>query len=1345
MKLKKSYILLIVMSIFLLISIGSAFASENITNDDDVELAEDGTDVVLSDTSDTVGDVPDDTNQEVLEDTTQDDDVLGDTTLDDEILENTTQEKENTTIETENETYKFGQDSDKNISVQVKANNSNVNINKTDLSVFEGSKVINFEYNNTILAIKEVLSVGNHTLTINYLGSANYTNSSKIITVKVFGNNTIETETSVVCDGKHIEIPVKVYDGVDYIELIQTNFNLTLIYTNETGNISNLTIKNFTVEDGKIKFDTDSNNLIAASLIINYINATEPKTVSIKISTEVKVIADKDKFKSEEIKNISITIYDGQGNLINVTKNDLEVFENGTAVEFDYNNSVLTLDLDLGVHNLTIVYKGDETFNASSNETVIKVYGNYTINVPDYVVANGTEVIIPVTLFDGADYNELTNNFTLNYTYTDENGNVTTISGIAYEIVEGDKIKIAFDDSKSINASVTIDYVNSTGAKTVKINKISKINASAAETKYRFNETNDITITVDGPAAIAKKDLRVFDNGKEITNFNFNATSSVLNVQLAEGVHNLTIMYKGDDTYNASSTTIVQKVYGDIKFNPDKTTVMGENNIVTITVNLNDGADPVDIDSGKIHAVVFYKVGNQTFNETVNVNVIDQNISFKFDNDFDTAYANIKYDVNNLTANTTINVNSVIGVSDLQYGATEVKNFTVVVNGTNGHALNITKDNIKVFKDGKALTIEVNGSTITIKDALAYGVYNLTIKYNGENAYLASERNITLTVYGINATQSADVNSTKKGNITVKVISGNDTLNVTLDDLKLNLTYKNGNDTYVVNITADKFENGMLYFTLDNLNFTTATLNIKYNNTEFNTTINRIYNAKIEIINNKNEYKTGNFTFRLIDVDDGSNISGKSVSLYTTGNIRAGFSATTNDEGIATFRTKNLYEFDNSGGGTTINLNTHELEVGDHLVEISTSGNIKSTAVKTNLTITKANIKIVLNPYKEYYGSDKNVSFTVTNSENEPMSGIILKLKIDKVDGTYYLYTDANGTAQISIYNQKTKNGLVGGDYVFTASNNDTKNIVTTSGKGTVHVVKIPVKINAKDVTVQYNSGKTATIKVTKDGKAVKNMYLIVRLYSTSKKYNDYLFQTNNKGEVTFSAALGVGKHKIIINSADNRYSASQVTKTITVKKASAKLTAKKVTTYYKGGKYLTVKLTNSKTKKPIYAAKINIKIFVSKNRYYNYNGNTGMNGQLKLLVDTLKPKTYNVIVSGADNKNFEAKNVTTKIVVKKAPTKITAKKLTAKKGSKKQFKITVKNKKTKKAIAKAKIKVKVYTKKKAKTYKLTTNSKGIAKLSVKKLKVGKHKVVITSAEKYCVGKAAKSVIKIKK
>lgn len=93
----------------------------------------------------------------------------------------------------------------------------------------------------------------------------------------------------------------------------------------------------------------------------------------------------------------------------------------------------------------------------------------------------------------------------------------------------------------------------------------------------------------------------------------------------------------------------------------------------------------------------------------------------------------------------------------------------------------------------------------------------------------------------------------------------------------------------------------------------------------------------------------------------------------------------------------------------------------------------------------------------------------------------------------------------------------------------------------------------------------------------------------------------------------------------------------------------------------------------------------------------------------------------------------------------MTPTKLVAKKSANKYFKITVKNSKTKQIIKGVKLKVVIYTGKTYKPYTVYSNSKGIAQINVKSLSVGTHKVVVTSANKYCVAKAATSFIKITK
>ncbi|MDO5811011.1 MAG: hypothetical protein Q4Q37_07940, partial [Methanobrevibacter sp.] len=523
MKIKNSYIVLIGIAIFLLISIGSVCASENVTDNSDVPLADDGTDVVLSnsDTEENVADV-------------------------------VQTEKTNTTVETDKDTYKFHQDSEKNITVKVKDNNktSYVDANKTDLKISEGNKTINFEYNNTIVTIKEVLSIGNHNLTIQYLGNDNYINSTKLITVQIYGNNTLETETSVFSkDGKHIEIPFTINNGLENItDLVKSNYNLTLVYTNETGSVCNLTIPegNYTIDNGKIIYNSPF-KLIAASVIIKYANATVPKTVAIKISTEVKAEKDEYKFKSEENKTISITILADQENL-NINKADLKVLDNGKEItDFKYENSNLTLNLGVGVHNLTIIYNGNSTYAANSTTTIVKVSGNQTID-------------------------------------------------------------------------------------------------------------------------------------------------------------------------------------------PQKTAKIDETGKVNVTLNLSDGADPVNVNLDNLTLTLYWKVGNQTFNKTIGKEEItlaedNQTITFTVNENFESAYVDIKYAAeNNLTGKTTLKMDTEITAPDsMNYGVGETISFPIEVKSVNGTALNITSANIKIFNNGKEVKFTCNNSVITITDKFTFGSYNLTV------------------------------------------------------------------------------------------------------------------------------------------------------------------------------------------------------------------------------------------------------------------------------------------------------------------------------------------------------------------------------------------------------------------------------------------------------------------------------------------------------------------------------------------------------------------------------------------------------------------------------------------
>lgn len=593
-------------------------------------------------------------------------------------------------------------------------------------------------------------------------------------------------------------------------------------------------------------------------------------------------------------------------------------------------------------------------------------------------------------------------------------------------------------------------------------------------------------------------------------------------------------------------------------------------------------------------------------------------------------------------------------VSDDEISINETSNKTIdlTVNDNESKEITgITANNLTVKEGTKTIKFDYNNSKIIIKDTLILGKHNLLVSYLGNGNYTNSSKNIVLTIFGnytIQAPSSVNVNSTRTVEVPINVTNGIDPKVINKEDFNVTLTYKDGNVTKNISITDFRIVNNILIFNYELANnITTSTITLVYNANESvksaNVTLNRIYNVKIEEINTKSEYNNGAFTFKLVDCDNNTeNLTGLTLSITLGENIRSGFTGTADKNGIVTFKTIQLYEIEYKDG----KISAKYLTVGKHLVELSTKNNVKSTIVKTNLTVT---------------------------------------------------------------------------------------------------TIPTVIKITSAS-TIYYNTGYTLNFKVTdKSGKSISDVYVLVQIY-TGSKYNNYIFQTNKYGNVNIKAPLTVGSHKIVITSADSRYSANSVTKTITVKKASAKISAPKVTAYYNSGKYFTIKLMNTKkSNAPIYAAKLNIRVYVTKYSYYNYNGQTGVDGKIKLALDSLKPGTYKVEVRGADSKDFSVSKVTSQIVVKKAPTKLYPVKLTAKKGKTTYFKVTVKNYKIKKVISGVKVKIKVYTGKKYKTYTVKTNSKGIAQLNVKSLTTGTHKVVVTSANKYCVAKAAASSIKITK
>jgi hypothetical protein len=154
---------------------------------------------------------------------------------------------------------------------------------------------------------------------------------------------------------------------------------------------------------------------------------------------------------------------------------------------------------------------------------------------------------------------------------------------------------------------------------------------------------------------------------------------------------------------------------------------------------------------------------------------------------------------------------------------------------------------------------------------------------------------------------------------------------------------------------------------------------------------------------------------------------------------------------------------------------------------------------------------------------------------------------------------------------------------------------------------------------------------------------------------------------------------------------------------------------------------------------KVIFKVYSGK-EYKIYTEKTDSNGKVVFKIPkTLTAGNHKIEVI-TSNKIMK----TTSVKIQKAGTIVKAPKVTVKFKKSKYFKVSIKNKETKKALSNVKVKIKVFSGKKFKTYMTKTDKKGIAKINTKNLKTGTHKVVISSQDNnYKIYK--KSSIKIKR
>ena len=211
--------------------------------------------------------------------------------------------------------------------------------------------------------------------------------------------------------------------------------------------------------------------------------------------------------------------------------------------------------LEPGNYTLTVDYQDDKGPIYASNSTYINVpkIDTYSFQVPTTEFMEG-HVIIPVTLPSDADGKVNINNL--------YEVNVTGSSNVALDLTEGEyDINVSyFDSQRYADKSITVHIK-------VTHNPNAVLTVSNIAT---YSTTGKITVKLTNYNSTPIADASVFINNVEVkTNGEGVATSDF---NFGVGTHKITVGFKGDSQYNATSEIVTVKVLS--RFSGNKNIVM---------------------------------------------------------------------------------------------------------------------------------------------------------------------------------------------------------------------------------------------------------------------------------------------------------------------------------------------------------------------------------------------------------------------------------------------------------------------------------------------------------------------------------------------------------------------------------------------------------------------------------------------------------------------------------------------------------------------------------------------------------------------------------------------------
>ena len=1211
------------------------------------------------------------------------------------------------------------------------------------------------------------ISAGMHDVVANYTGDIKY--SGKINSTQFYINKSTPQISLIRLENG--DIVASVSDNATgnvtfYVNMVPLTINLT--NGNATLLKGNLSIGN---NDVIAIYNSDGNHTTAIA-IRNFEVAKYNAVIDKIVVPVVNVTVGSD---------VTVDVVMG-----NVTGGFVVVELGGHNYTVDINGSGvarLVVKLPVGRYNVTAYYMGSDEYNPKTlsngtdffvvgqtvsvlnvtvDHSVVVVDNNVTINVTTNsnasVVVKVNNVVVPVSA-DGL--------FRFNATVA---GNYTVIA----EVYDNGWFTSVFNSTTfnviKHNSTVSIDpIVNHVVGDSfiITIHNSTDVNVTINGKEYKLNGTSVIintTILSAGEyvvSAFVKESDKCYSNSSTIS---FNITKHSNNINI--GVNK---KYYVGESFNITVTsdcdvnvTINGKVYpvvnGNVSISHDNLTA---GHYIITAVNSEDNKYLFNISTKEFDIVKYNSTVNLTVNPIFVGDVALINISVPDDID-----ATVKINVNG--TNYTFDVSGGSGsleIKDLKSGSYTINvtylentkyltssntsdlvvsklNTTIEVKLTNityGKAviINVTVDsdahgNISVKIGDKNYDMAVlNGKANFVILDIADNVYDVEIKFNGDDKFNANSITARLNV------SSAD-------ELSIKVIDNkNGTITVILPQNAIgNVSINIGGNDYIANVL-----NGTALVDISNATPGTYEVEVKYisggdyNNKTVNATVTRpkyTTNISIEV----NESYVGDNIKIIVSTPD-------KIKNNVTIEINGVSYSAKSENGQATFEIDTL-----QAGNKTIvaiydgddwfedNITTKHFTVFKHSTSVSVNViAINSNNVTINVTLPdEATGFVILN----INGTEYAINLTKGNTITVP----VYQSGKYTVDATYlgdnkYLANSNETSFEINVQSGNVSieiNNITVGDKVVVDVNvpDDAQGNITVIIDGEKYVV--PVTGGENIITLPGISEGIHTINVTYSGdskydsKTIVQTITVVSSINTPESYTrawnspydyeaefldengqvlentdvqftvngkTYAARTDEKGIARLTNShLPIGQYDV---TAINPVTGQSITKHLSI--VNRIVENKDLSMDFKDGSRYTVRVIgddgNPANSGEFVAITVNGKVYAAK---------TNENGYASLLIN-LNPKTYTIT---AEYKNTKISN---KLIVKQT-LKLTKKTIKVKK-YKKSFKLKATLKFTNgKAIKGAEIVFKF----KGKTYKAKTNSKGLAKVTIKKKIIKKLK-----------------------